>query len=312
MFGIQKMLLMPPDYFRYFSMNDESKAWGLAVTAAGFTHVKPGIPYPPTRHPEDRDFCWETGRTLSGLQVVSIQAGKGWFESQVTGRKRMLAGSAFLVIPGVWHRYRPDASTGWTESWVEMKGLVIDRLIEGGVISVRRQVMERAASTSLDEALNALHVRVRQSPDSFDARITATAFEILAAWTTVDRRPHHANSTIRKIIDAEHYLSSHHREPIDMRRFAEGLGIAYSHFRKLFRDHTGYAPWAYVRQIRLVRGRRLLSQTDFTLQEIADELGFGSAFHFSTAFKAAFGLAPNLWRRKHASMRKKRPTKYCR
>jgi transcriptional regulator GlxA family with amidase domain len=40
----------------------------------------------------------------------------------------------------------------------------------------------------------------------------------------------------------------------------------------------------------------LLVSTDVTLDDVATRLGFSSAFHFSTAFKREFGIAPQHWR----------------
>ncbi len=286
------------DYFRYLPSSPASEPWGLTVTAAGFTEIRPGTPYPPARHPDDHDLNWERGRRLAAFQIVSIQAGRGWFESEPTGLKRIAAGSAFAVMPGVWHRYRPDPATGWTESWVEMKGALIEKLIVGRVLRKAEPLRRRVATTQLDEALNALHVRVRRSTGRFDPQISVGAFAILAAWTGPGQEPRAESATTAKIIEAEQYLAAHHHEAIDLKAFAKQRGIAYSHFRKLFRAHTGYAPWAYVLRLRLVRARRMLLQSSATLEEIASELGFSSAFHFSAAFKQAFGLAPSVWRKR--------------
>src|SRR5206468_3667841 len=102
-----------------------------AVTAAGFTRVKPGMAYPPLRHPLDRLFTWSTGRVLNVYQVVYITAGSGSFESQADPRRILpiSAGNAFVLFPGVWHRYSPDPAVGWVENWIELRGEAVDRLL---------------------------------------------------------------------------------------------------------------------------------------------------------------------------------------
>jgi AraC-like DNA-binding protein len=75
------------------------------------------------------------------------------------------------------------------------------------------------------------------------------------------------------------------------------LGVAYSHFRRAFRQHTGFAPWQYMLHLRLAQARRLLASPDATIEDAAGRLGFSSAFHLSAAFKRTFGLAPSRWRR---------------
>ncbi len=297
-FGIRKMPTSDRDYFRYFPPSSSSGAWGLGVTAAGYTEIAPHSPYPPTRHPTDHEFSWERGRLLNALQVVSISAGGGWFESRPTGRKKISAGSAFIVLPGVWHRYRPDDRTGWTESWVEVKGPCVARLRRQGVLTPRAAVCRETEAAGLDEALEAVHARARAASGKFDPDLTARALGVLAAWFRAGQTKSTEPHAVRTMIEAEQFLSVHHTEPVNVADLARRLGVAYSHFRRQFHEHTGYAPWQYVMRLRLVRARRLLAASDATLEEIAQKLGFSSAFHFSAAFKQAFGRAPDHWRRR--------------
>jgi AraC-like DNA-binding protein len=291
------MLKGERNYFRYFRPQSAAAPWGLAVTAAGYTEVAPGAPYPPTRHPADHDFDWERGRTLDALQVVLISNGAGSFESRPTGRRKVTAGSAFIVLPGVWHRYRPDRRMGWTESWVELRGSAVGRLRQAGVLQAAAAVRRQTDAVGLNEALDSVHARARSAGRGFDPELAALALGVLAAWWRVGEARPVQTQTLRAIVEAERYLAAHHTEPVNVRALALRLGVAYSHFRRQFREHTGYAPWQYVLRLRLVRARRLLAVGDAPLENIAAELGFSSAFHFSCAFKQAFGLAPDHWRR---------------
>jgi AraC-like DNA-binding protein len=291
------------NYFRYFALGTSVSAWGQAVAACGYTEIAAGNAYPPMRHPSDHELNWEQGRTLSALQVVMISEGGGWFESRPTGRKRIRPGSAFIVLPGVWHRYRPDPHTGWTESWVELKGPNIDRLQTEGVLQARAAIRQRTEAAGLSEALDAVHAWARTAGPGFDPELAARALGVLAAWWRASAARPVQTSTLRAIIEAERYLTAHYSEPVNISALAKRLGVAYSHFRRQFRLHTGYAPWKYIMRMRLVRAKRLLAADDATLDEIAEQLGFSSAFHLSFAFKQAFSEAPLHWRRKCATHR---------
>ena len=295
------MPLKSPNYFRYYTPGRARAVWGLAVTASGYTEVAPGTVYPPTRHPADHDLDWERGRTLAELQVVLITSGGGWFESQPTGRKRIRPGSAFIVVPGIWHRYRPDQRTGWTESWVELSGPVVDRLRRSGILRAQTAVRPAAEGGGLGEALDAVHTRARTAGRGFDPELAARALGVLAAWWQAGETRPAQTATLRVMVEAERYLTAHHTEPVNVHALARRLGVAYSHFRRQFREHTGYAPWQYVLRLRLVRAKRLLAAGDTTLDGIAGLLGFSSGFHLSSAFKQAFGEAPFHWRKKYAA-----------
>lgn len=294
------MPVRPIDYFRYFAMAPAMRHWGLGLTAAGFTTVKPRSSYPPVRHPDDHQFDWEHGRVLDAMQIVLITGGGGWFESKATGRRRIEAGMAFALLPQVWHRYRPDAATGWVESWLEVRGPVVEELLRAGVFAAGAAVRRVPGAAGLEQALEAVHLRARGPVPGFDPELAAAALAVLAAWEKARLVRPERSRVARAVAEAEHYLAEHLAEPVNVAGLARRLGVAYSHFRQAFRAQTGFAPWQYVLNLRLAHARRALASGDATLDDLAARLGFSSGFHLSTAFKQATGVAPSHWRRRFA------------
>lgn len=297
-FGVQKMPKGPEDYFRYFAVGPEISSWGLAVSAAGCTRVPAHSAYPPGRHPADHDFEWERGRVLEAVQIVLIAGGGGVFEVRGAAARRVEAGTAFILLPGQWHRYRPDPATGWEESWVELCGPTVETLGRAGVLGGRELVRSGVLEAGLESALERVHERSREGPPGFDAERAACGFAVLAAWEKAGRTQPEPDRLTRAVLEAERYLAEHHTEPVNIEALARRLGVGYSHFRRAFRRHTGFAPWQYVLHHRLARARRLLAAGDGTLEALSAQLGFSSGFHLSSAFKQAFGLSPSRWRRR--------------
>ncbi|EIP98592.1 DNA-binding domain-containing protein, AraC-type [Opitutaceae bacterium TAV1] len=285
------------NYFCYFATSPDMEVWGLTVTAAGFTRVSPGMPYPPASHPDDHQLDWRRGRVLDALQVVLVTGGRGQFETKSTGLREIGAGTAFALLPGVWHRYRPDPETGWGESWLEVRGPLPERLVAKGVFSEKDPVRPGALGAGMAGALAQVHGYSRNGPPGFDSSRAAAACAVLAAWERAGRENAGPVTRLaRAVAAAERFLAEHHAEPVEVRELAAQLGVAYSHFRKAFRDHTGFAPWQYVLHLRLARARRLLASTDMTLDEMAARLGFSSGFHLSMMFKRTHGVSPQGWR----------------
>jgi len=286
------------NYFQYFLPAPEQKVWGLSVTAAGTTHVLPGSNYPISPHPSDHQFAWERGRVLEALQIVLIDAGYGTFEMRDGRAHKIEAGTAFVLLPGVWHRYRPHLPVGWDESWIEVQGPLVDKLLKNGVFTTASAVRAGAYQAGLDKALDEVHALARDGTPGFHPEMSARAYAVLAAWALMDGQRSAPTRLTRAVLKAERYLTEHYCEPVNVEELARSLGVAYSHFRRAFRRHTGYAPWRYILRLRLSWARRQLTADDnATLEQIATRLGFSSGFHFSTTFKQAFGVAPDRWRR---------------
>jgi transcriptional regulator GlxA family with amidase domain len=64
-------------------------------------------------------------------------------------------------------------------------------------------------------------------------------------------------------------------------------------FQRLF----AMSPGDYVSQVRLLVSRRLLSETDLPVGEIALECGFYDQSHFNKIFKKALAMNPTEYRR---------------
>jgi len=74
-------------------------------------------------------------------------------------------------------------------------------------------------------------------------------------------------------------------------------GASRAAFVRLFEAELGAPPMQFVREQRLQRAARRLSESDVTLASLATETGYGTEFALSRAFKRHFGLAPTVFRK---------------
>lgn len=286
----------PPDYCRYFVVTPESRRWGLGVAAAGRTRIPAGACYPQGQHPEDHHLEWEQGRVLDALQVVLVTEGGGSLETRALGMRRVEAGMVFLLLPGVWHRYRPDPVSGWTESWLETQGPLVDTLLADGVFREDGALLAGEVAAEIEVQMNAIHLSLMTGGDQHPALLAAEVMRVLALCAPSSAPPAEVGHVDRAVRKAAGILAERHAEPVNVEALARELGVAYSHFRRRFKSLTGLSPWRYVIQVRLARARRLLLSGDATLEDIATRVGFSSGFHLSHAFKQVHGVSPSRWR----------------
>jgi AraC family transcriptional regulator of arabinose operon len=86
-------------------------------------------------------------------------------------------------------------------------------------------------------------------------------------------------------------------EPIDYELMARSRGLSLSTFRRRFLEETGLPVHRYLIRLKIERARHLLLQSDWTVEQIADRLGFTDVFYFTRCFKNALGLPPARYRR---------------
>ena len=69
-------------------------------------------------------------------------------------------------------------------------------------------------------------------------------------------------------------------------------------FARVFRKQVGITPAAYVERGRTEVARRLLEDTGYAVQEVADAAGFGSVETLRRAFARQLGVSPHDYRRR--------------
>ncbi len=290
----------PSSYHRYLAESPGSEPWGLAVTAAGRQASEAGAAYPPAGHPSDHAFSWAKGRVLGACQILFVTAGRGEFESRATGRQAVRAGTALIILPAVWHRYRPDPATGWVEHWVELRGAVVENLRRAGILAADRAVVPVERRLELEGIFEGVHARLATAPSlACDPERAALGLQILALVTGASERREAPRTISASVGQAERLMADLLERPRSIPAVARGLGVAYSYFRREFKRHTGLSPHRYMNRLRLEKARRLVGATDEPLKAIADRLGFSSQYHFSAAFRRHFGLSPSAWRRRN-------------
>jgi AraC-like DNA-binding protein len=92
-------------------------------------------------------------------------------------------------------------------------------------------------------------------------------------------------------------VHSNPERPWTVADMAARAGMSRTKFSLRFAQVAGMAPLAYLTNHRMIKAADLLEQSDATLGEIAERIGYGSEASFSTAFKREMGMAPGSYRR---------------
>ncbi len=99
------------------------------------------------------------------------------------------------------------------------------------------------------------------------------------------------------IIDmAMRYLDTHYNEKIGIQEMCGILGISYSHLHRTFKQKTKQSPQEYLIKIRLSKAMNLLSNSKFSIREIAEYCGFQDERNLQRAFAGKIGISPKRYR----------------
>lgn len=82
----------------------------------------------------------------------------------------------------------------------------------------------------------------------------------------------------------------------DFDRLAEAHGLSVSTFRRRWLQAFEMPPWRYVLNLRIQQARRLLSDSNLSVNKIAEQCGFDDALYFSRRFRIETRVSPSEYR----------------
>ncbi|MGO1117626.1 GlxA family transcriptional regulator [Rhodovibrionaceae bacterium A322] len=100
-----------------------------------------------------------------------------------------------------------------------------------------------------------------------------------------------------KLLRAVTLMEQNVEDPMALRELSRQAGISERQMQRLFQQELGVSPASYYQRLRLAHARDLLQQTGLSVTEIANASGFGSAAHFSRAYRQRYERSPREDRR---------------
>lgn len=97
-----------------------------------------------------------------------------------------------------------------------------------------------------------------------------------------------------------HALRLLHHEPTrqwTVASLADAVSVSRATLARRFNELVGEPPMAFLTGWRLALAADLLRETDATISDVADQVGYGSPFALSTAFKRVRGVSPQQHRK---------------
>ncbi len=89
------------------------------------------------------------------------------------------------------------------------------------------------------------------------------------------------------------HMEAYLDEPVEFNELAEKYSFSPNHFRKIFKDVTGFSPVAYMNRLRIIRACDYIQNQGKTIHEAAELVGIYDLNYFSRLFKKIMGCSPS-------------------
>ncbi len=99
------------------------------------------------------------------------------------------------------------------------------------------------------------------------------------------------------VADVVAIMEANLQEPLGVNELAGYAGMSQRKLSRLFQCHVGCTPARFYLALRLMKARELLRESSLSVAAVAHACGFTSISHFSTRYRAHFGMSPSEGRR---------------
>ena len=164
-----------------------------------------------------------------------------------------------------------------------------------------RAAIEGGVSPAVAYTLNDYYMQMLEDCKSI-AETTTTCNTLLEDYVQRVRQEKEKRDISGQIKSACDYIAIHIKEKLSIALLAGQVGYTEYYFSHKFKNETGYSVSDYIKHEKIRQAKLLLSGTNLSIQEISDELSFGSRSYFSSSFQKETGLSPSEYREQHMKL----------
>lgn len=164
-----------------------------------------------------------------------------------------------------------------------------------------RAAIEGGVNPSVANTLNDYYMQMIEDSKNIaeTSNTCSTLMEDYVQRVRHEKEKNTISGQIRNICD---YIAIHIKEKLSIAQLAEQAGYTEYYFSHKFKNETGYSVADYIKREKIRQAKLLLSGTKMSIQDISDELSFGSRSYFSSSFQKETGLSPSEYREQNMKL----------
>ncbi|MEM7764889.1 MAG: AraC family transcriptional regulator [Pseudomonadota bacterium] len=246
------------------------------ISLAGVARRGIGVPVP--------------NRILNRHSLVYVFDGDGYYTDENVRKQPIESGDLIQLLPNMRHGYGPRTGRNWHEVYIIFEGPVFDLWHQQQCLEVGGPIRRlRPIDYWRDRFLEA----IGEQEDSTNLGSIAEVVRVQSLLHDIHRALR--GDRIEEndwLLQAKQAIARTH----STQAAAEDLCMGYESFRKRFRKLYGIPPARYRATLEMQKACDLLTQTKYSVKEIASKLAYCDEFHFSKRFSQIVGCSPRTYR----------------
>ncbi|MDQ0230797.1 AraC family transcriptional regulator [Metabacillus malikii] len=203
------------------------------------------------------------------------------------------AGQAFIVSsPSNYHYYLPKDAEKWEFLYLTLYGHEVKRCWDY-VKETTNQVLHFHPESTPIKLIKEIYddAKERKITNAYKGSKIAYHF-IMELYEYLSNLDKYMEDWSEGVIRAALFARNNYQDDISSDEMAAASQLSRYHFTRIFKKETGLTPVQYLTSIRLQKATELLQQTKYTVDEIAQLVGYKNANYLNKVTRKQLGKSP--------------------
>ncbi len=235
------------------------------------------------------------------FKLIYITSGSGYVRFENKFEIRLERGNILMILPNQKYQYYHDVEHVWKELFIRFEADSLYHQLIKTLFINEYQLIEIGLNEELVRLFQRSIVVVQHGLKSSQVYLSGILLHILGLVISESRNKVLERREKQMVEQARILMAENVCQELSLQEIASQLNMSYTSFRKKFKQYSGISPAKYLNELRMMKGRELLTESTFSVKEIAFMLQYSSANQFSTMFKKLTGQTPQQVRHREIS-----------
>lgn len=290
-FANEYLFVLPQEIIKEFSFSTILK--NLYITDLGF-------------YPHAEYHYVHRPKGANEWVMIFCTNGEGTVESKDNSWK-MNRGSIIIMPPNQEHTYYASKDKPWDIFWVHFTGTMVKEYLSPSYNFKPEFRYLNENSEDSNNYLMSLFWQMIQALSSgfsfeaifYDSQVLGTLLSYIILHTKLPQD----NKTMgnEHLTKAIQYIYDNLDRPISLKDLTNYLGVSVSYLSRIFKKNLDMGANEFITSIKVKQASHYLQNTNLSIQQIAQSLGYSDPYYFSRTFKKFYHVSPAHFRKQYGS-----------
>jgi len=218
-----------------------------------------------------------------------VLKGKGYFNGNAVKE-----GQGFLISPNQPEEYYGDKNEPWEFLWIISDDSGMKNIFERYNANPDTDIFNHDAVPEIKKIANEIMSLNNQIVDSL--KMLEMFLRVINSHMNKKLPVRHKPNSQVYLDFCVDYIESNIHKKITVGELSELLGVSQPYLYKLFVSKFNVSTKQYILWHKINRAKKLLAETDMSITEIANSVGYSDVLDFSKLFYAKEGISPKQYR----------------